>query len=259
MKPFLLFSAIFLLVSATGYSQRTVVKINSVNTNKKENATSDPNLFTGIGLFKIGTDTAILVSYATTHVNYFGDVVSFEKLHDRMDQDDDGTTQELLRLKPTDSTEGIGLLETYCSKVTEFYLSRYEISGIVIKNIRLKYFKNKLVEFKCDYSKDIEDALTVKYSKPHLKVTTEKFSCMHNMTGITTPLEAKTYSQSWNNGPITATSLLWESYDDHCQKSINQLFYYTVENAEWKSCEDVGLNQAIHPIYKRDKKNLKDF
>lgn len=215
------------------------------------------NGFLGIGIFKIGSDTTNLISFANLNVDYIRDIDSFQNLSYRMEMDADGKVKELLRLKKTSDAENGGVCRSYCIDVTEYYLSRYEVSGVIIKNIRLRYYLNRLVQFDSDFSSNIEDALSIKYGKSEFHVETKKFNCMHNLTGISTPLEAKTYSNVWHNAQIAAYSVLYEKYDDHCQKETNSYFMYDVDSPVLAECESRGLDNALRP--RINKSNLKDF
>lgn len=207
----------------------------------------DPNKFTGIGIFKIGIDTNVLLAYAEKNVEDIIDCNDFMKLHNKRVSELNGGRLELIRLKKVDSgSSSAAVIESYCPYVTEYVLTAYKISGdLIIRNIRLTFFKNSLVEFASDYDKLIEDALTVKYGDGELKVTEKKSSCYHNLTGITTPLIAKMYSKEWYNGLITVSSVMAESYDDNCKKEINTFFLYSVANTQWQNCESAGLDKSI--------------
>ncbi|SDS82192.1 hypothetical protein SAMN05216490_1883 [Mucilaginibacter mallensis] len=207
----------------------------------------DPNKFTGIGIFKIGIDTNVLMAYAEKNVEDIVDCNDFSELQNKRVSNITGGRLELIRLKTADSGSiGADVIQSYCPFVTQYVLTAYKINGdLIITNIRLTFFKNSLVKFESDYDKLIEDALTVKYGDGELKVTETKSSCYHNLTGITTPLIAKEYSKEWYNGLITVYSDLFESYDDNCKKEIHTFFLYSVENKLWENCESSGLDKSI--------------
>ena len=220
----------------------------------------DPNKFTGIGIFKIGIDTNVLLTYAEKNVEDIIDCNNFMELQNKRVTEFGGGRFELIRLKKADSGSNTGVIESYCPNVTEYVLTAYKINGdLIIRNIRLTFFKNSLVEFASDYDKLIEDALTVKYGDGELKVTEKKSSCYHNLTGITTPLVAKMYSKEWYNGLITVSSVMSESYDDNCKKQMDTFFLYSVANTQWQNCESAGLDKSIKednsPKFKKSQLN----
>jgi len=211
--------------------------------------------FTGVGIFKIGTDTSILINYASTHVQYIRDCDDYENY----DYVKVANMSQLVRLKTnSDPTRQIWDL-SLCPDVSEYFLTAYEVAGITIKNIRLKYFKNKLVDFDSDASMEITDALKLKYGQPKLTVTQTTYNCLYKLTGLTKPLIAKTYQEEWVNNTISATSLLWETYDDHCEKQINRSFHYYITNQQLKQCEDSYRVKSENNTKKQQIKNLKDF
>jgi hypothetical protein len=244
-----------ILASINCFSQNKSVLVKTV---KRD---ADPNGFLGIGVFKIGSDTSVLMTFAKQNIDTIRDCSDFENLLYAREKNGEGDITQLLRLKRSQEQGNIGLIESYCPQVTEYYISRYIVSGILIKNIRLKYFQNKLVQFSSDFSNEIKDALTVKYGKSSLSVESKKLSCMHNLTGIATPLVEKTYTEKWTNGPIRVLSVLYDKYDDKCKLAINSFFLYTIDNSTWESCERDGRNAYLRKATapKVDKKQLSDF
>jgi hypothetical protein len=246
MKHLILIGCLLLCIECYGQKKVIPNKIKPIVTS------INPNGLMGIGILKMGTDSSILIEYAKANLDRIADPLGLETLEWRIKEEGGGKFKELLRLKYPE------IKHSYCPDVTSYYLSQYEVSGVIIKNIYLKYYKGRLVEFKSDDSPDIKEALDVKYGKSDLTVERKKYSCMHNLTGISTPLEAKTFTNEWKNGLIHAISVLSQRYDDHCNEKYDSFFMVFVENKILDNCENEGLKNPIsYP--QRDKKILKDF
>ncbi len=150
---------------------------------------------------------------------------------------------------------------SYCPDVSEYYVSNYEVAGIVLKHINLKYYKNKLIELKCDFSKEIEDAMKVKYGAPTITTSNDTSKCVYNLTGVSRDMVAKKFYSKWNNDNITANSYIGEYFDSNCNKKYLSYFRYYTENAEYNSCDldyrKKNMNEKYGPTVTKDK--LKEF
>ena len=57
------------------------------------------------------------------------------------------------------------LRTSYCPDLRVFYINKYNIAGITLSNIHLRFYKNTLIEFYCDYNEELKKALISKYGK----------------------------------------------------------------------------------------------
>lgn len=212
----------------------------------------DTNKFMGVGIFKIGTDTSVLLTYASKAAKYVRDCDDSENLL----YASQNPVVQLLRLHHNPSkTYDIVSLSTH-PEVKEYFLTEYVVSDIHIENVRLKYFRNKLIELKCKGSASIESAMSDKYGKPKSEFTKKVYTCLYKITGITRELDGGDYTSSWENGGIYAYSFMWVRYNDHCEKTTDQSFQYGFNNPELKSWE---IKNQFDSSKTEVKKNLKDF
>ncbi|MES2265607.1 MAG: hypothetical protein V4520_02525 [Bacteroidota bacterium] len=227
---------------------------------KKKTATKpvsnkiDFNKFLGVGIFKMGSDTTELISYADTHTEFIRNTNSVMRYIDfKMMNDDKGGVNGLIRLKKNVGDETVRLSKN--PEVDEFYLTKYEVAGIKLENLKLKYFKGRLVDFTCDDNDDLVDALTQKYGKPKLVTTKKQCQCLYSLTGITRQLEEVTYIQSWENGSLVGYSYLNKGYDKNCKEEYFRYFSVNVNVPILNKWEET------HPDYGNDKpkKDLKDL
>ena len=90
---------------------------------------------------------------------------------------------------------------TYCPNSRIFYLSDYVISDIKLKNIFLLFYKENLVEFRCDKNKELDLVFSRKYGRPYVfdKITP-------NVTNSTLKFDEHITKFVWKSGTITTIS-----------------------------------------------------
>lgn len=155
------------------------------------------NNIKGIGIFKIG-ETKIdiidkmLKDYNTKLENYNDreEVYWFQFRVDNM----------VAELFPNISDSNISPLRTcFCPDVRVFYINKYEIVGIHLTSIHLRFYKNLLIEFSCDSNEELRQALTTKYGNPLIMENWKKIWDNNKNDSIS-------YSSLiWNNKPIYAS------------------------------------------------------
>lgn len=158
--------------------------------------------FTGIGIFKIGSDTTILTKYAKDNSIEFTIIQSSKNPF-----------------------------------VREYLLKEYRLTAITIKSIKLKYYKNALIKFTTDDASGIHNLMDAKYGYGKIDKETKVARCLYTNTGITVDLEEKDYTITWMNGGIKAQYAIWTNYDDDCKKRHFSLFIYYRENKELNDWE----------------------
>lgn len=215
--------------------------------------------FTGIGIFKINSDTSVLYNYIADH-RLKPKIINEEMdyLHRTYYGAD---SKDIFKLVANNEPGKYFSEVSDCPDVKEFYLGEYSINGISLKGLRLKYYKNQLVNVKCKYSRLLADAMKVKYGDPISIISADTTKCVYKLTGITEKLTTNDFTDKWQNAEITAKSYLGEYYDDNCQKKILSYFTYWIDNKECSHCESEFMNKKIlnRNAPKISKDELKDF
>ncbi|MDY0216980.1 MAG: hypothetical protein RBS19_08505 [Bacteroidales bacterium] len=122
------------------------------------------NKIEGIGVFKIGKTKIKIINQIAednnTVLKWYSDYSDTEWLKYFRGI-------EIAELFPNlqDSSKN-PLRTSYCPNVRVFFINAYKIAGINLLNIHLRFYNDKLIEFYCDYSNELLDALSIKYGKP---------------------------------------------------------------------------------------------
>lgn len=212
----------------------------------KSYAQRDPKKFTGLGVLKIGSDTTSLINYAIENVNYIRDCDDLINLINA----ENSTNTQLLRLSFKEGTRKISEVSKN-PNVKDYWLSELVISGVKIKSVRIRYYKNKLISvrsFDIMGSLGVMKALETKYGKGTLKRDKKIVYCTYRMTGIKEELEEETFYHNWNNADIITLIMLWSNYDDKCKKNTNMMFTYYVEDPvelkQWDAAKEIMDKKA---------------
>jgi hypothetical protein len=209
----------------------------------------------GLGIFKIGkTDISII----TDLENEFGtkSVVtsdSFELIKAK------GRNNSIFQLVPKNKS-GYDQF-SICPDVKEYQIPVYNIADMQIEKLHLKFYKDVLYNIECDSSKELGEALELKYGEPELKVENKPISCIYKASGNTVTYEEKTFTSSWYNGNIRSNNILHSYYSDKCEnRRIKYFNIYDTKILETVyKCEEDLREQGANMEKQKRLKNLKDF
>lgn len=171
----------------------------------------------GLGIFKIGKTKISIIddlesAFGTKSVVTSDSTVLYE-----------GKSNTILQLVPKNKS-GYGH-PSICPDVKEYLIPVYNIADMQIKQLILNFYKDVLFEIRCDSSKELDDALKLKYGNPEILVTSEPISCVYKYTGNKVTYDNKIYVRTWENRGIEANSLFTKQYNDKCQGRVTHLFY----------------------------------
>jgi hypothetical protein len=229
---------------------------------QKDTSMSQIEKFTGIGIFKIGADTSTICAYAKS-VNRTisplsdGDWYASNKTNNDENEVLNVESDKSVYRFRKDKFTWKSLYTNNCPDVTEYFINEYTVSEIHIYNIRLVFYKNKLVKFSSNKSKSISDAMKSKYGDPVLTTEKKEINCLYNSTGNVVANEDVTYFENWSNGDIKATSILHKFYDDQCNVHYFNQFSYQVIDDDYKNCTILHYKDYIEQD--NDKNKLNDF
>jgi len=120
---------------------------------------SNINLYSqeGVGKFKINKSTVDVIKDVESEIGKTYDITNVLEFYNNHYINGDLKFQEIIM----DTT-------TNCKNSRIFYISEYTISNIKLKEIYLVFFKDLLVEFRCDKSKELDILFSRKYGRPYV-------------------------------------------------------------------------------------------
>jgi hypothetical protein len=110
----------------------------------------------GIGKFKIGETTTDIIKDIEKETSTTCSITNAVELYN--DLYDNNDKIEIFEV----------LLDTTCKETRIFYISKYKISNIELKNIFLVFNEDYLIEFRCDKNKDLDILFAKKYGRPYI-------------------------------------------------------------------------------------------
>ncbi|PKO01664.1 MAG: hypothetical protein CVU43_11810 [Chloroflexi bacterium HGW-Chloroflexi-5] len=163
----------------------------------------------GLGKFKIGKTKISIINDLEKELNTKVVVIS------------DGYKIFLKKKEPKYIIEdrSYGLFSS-CPDVKEYHISVYNIADMQIKELQLGFYKDVLFRIDCNSSKELEEALKIKYGEPELKWDKKSVSCIYKYSGNEVNYNDNTFTLKWQNGNIMATNYLKSWHDDKCKEQF---------------------------------------
>lgn len=203
--------------------------------------------FNGIGIFKIGVDTSVVYSFAKsldvvvkplqTKSEYYS-LVNTNTENQRIYNEHESELH-VFKISKTINDGEIYHVASDCPDVSEYFLNEYEISGINLYNVTLKFYKGKLFDFSCNYSNSLIDAMTTKYGKPLItKKMGNRGSCVVNQKTSDTWCK-------WKSGAIVASSFYSKDFGEDCKERILSGFNYGLDDKTIDNCEHPSQKQSL--------------
>lgn len=140
------------------------------------------------------------------------------------------------------------------------FIDCYQISGLKVKKLFLKYWKNKLYSIECDGSSDLTDAVHIKYGKGKSEIKENIITCQNGF-GATFYKEELIAYERWISGNIEARDYFHKGYNDKCEKEYFTLF--TIEDRPTSKLVESKIDAIKSSSEAKEKKSarerLKDF
>jgi hypothetical protein len=134
----------------------------------------DPEKIHGLGLFKIGASEESTIGTLVQTQHYHLDSISTQT------QDADfsykhilATDKFILKVKPPSST--LNDVEepdhsNWANNIKVFRIFKYSVDSLILQNIYVTFYNNKLVDLTCEWSVELHNALESKFGKPDEEV-----------------------------------------------------------------------------------------
>jgi len=226
---------------------------NALSKEKSPKKTKQCNI-EGLGIFKIGKTNISIINDLENELNTKVIVTSNSLELYKLT----GMPNHIFQFIPKSESD---YQFSICPDVKEYVISVYNIADMKIEKLKLKFYKDVLFSISCDSSKELEEALKLKYGEPDFSVRTESVSCLYKYTGNKVTYEDKYYTSSWENGNIKALNTFMVWHGDKCENMFTRFLniddYKTSEIV--RKCEDKIRQQ--HKVTENQKRveKLKDF
>lgn len=135
------------------------------------------------------------------------------------------------------------------------------ISGIDIADFYLTFYDDTLIEIDIKYSKELGDAIELKYGKVVPAKKTHNIDCIYSLTGNKQTLAEETFTSTWKNGIIECSIILGNYRDSHCKENYYSTIsvYDTRKFKQIRLCDDKSESLIDDEKNSAKKKTLKDF
>lgn len=173
----------------------------------------------GIGIFKINKTTTDIIDTINVSIKDFYATVDVNKeptirMGNVNPVDFMGNDVVIKELKK-DLNNRYTVSEAFLlNSVRVFYIGYYNVSSIPITDLYLTFFNDTLIQFKCNYTDQFAEALTLKYGKPIIKSKQKEIVCQNGFGAIARHTEYSEYP-NWNtkikNISAKGMHLLWYS------------------------------------------------
>lgn len=212
----------------------------------------------GIGKMKIGAlESELIPELGKEFSAPLGTVLSSSRMFA-----DVKLRTRLFRVLP--DTVGIedrtGLFTVFCPNASMYYVSKYTVANIVLRDVYLLFFNGVLCQLSCKGSNELENAIETKYGKAESSVFAKPVKCFSLAAGNFTKQE-KEYTSTWQSEGILTKHISSTSFDTKCMPVFVQIL----------TISDVAISDQAHEIgikewnRRRDiqmsakAKSLKDF
>jgi hypothetical protein len=207
----------------------------------------------GIGKFKLRETTISIIEDLSKELK--SKVVAVNNFNDYYDLKRKPKNKILELLPDTTTKNNSPSYATEYPGYRVFYMPSYEISNIKIKDVVLLFLNNVLVELHCDYSRELNEAIELKYGTPKKENTEKDVNCTFVNSGNKITYKDETFRSLWINGDITWTSSIRRYYDSSCKESI--LAYSSLEIEGYHDQRNAWDKKAIEKRRLREKENKK--
>lgn len=224
-----------------------------------ENVT-DTNKIEGIGIFKIGKTRKEIIPLAEQKLKNKTIIINSSEFDSDIRNDIAPKVIAILKPNP-DVKYDYPYNYSFCPNVKVYYIKTYEISGIKLKNIYLKFYNDTLIDFKCNGDEIISLALKKIYGNPEVIKESENTNCaLEYLDRGVSKLNEITY-ENWYNNDIICSNYSSHYFDASCVLRNNKYIY--VYSAKYKQvltdCENNNAPKMTNKKTEKKLKNLSEF
>jgi len=144
-----------------------------------------------------------------------------------------------------------------CPLVKYYYIKGYKVSDIELVNLELEFYKDTLIEIKCDVTIELTDAIKLKYGEGETKIEKKEIKCTYTFNGNSISYEEISMNESWRYKDIHSLIQFSKYYNSDCKErtlnyiSISKIGAYDMISKCEKEITDIENQEKL--------KKLKDF
>ena len=148
-----------------------------------------------------------------------------------------------------------------CEKIKVFRIGGYSISGIKVTGLRITFLDDTLIDIQCNNTRDLMEAIHLKYGEGKKKIENKEIECTLRMTGNVIKYEEIILTEEWENNDIKAYERNKKYYDDKCNpQHINYLSIYSRTKKRIQiDCENNTQKRRDEKMKNEKMKTLNDF
>ena len=204
----------------------------------------------GVGKFKIGQTTGLIIEELRKELKVKHIVQLTTASGEESFKNETGKIALLLpdtvnkHKGPDDASQ--------CPECRVYLVNSYTIAGIDFKNILLFFYNDTLMRFESEGSKEIFEAVCLKYGKGHTDTTKKESNCTYKERIITT---------TWKSNNILCEDFLYKFFDFKCNGTSSRNFWIVDEKKQRivRNCEQSVIYRVNERNAAEKKKKLSDF
>lgn len=137
-----------------------------------------------------------------------------------------------------------GTIALPCAHVRAFTVNSIEVAGIVVTNLSLYFYDNKLFKLSCSYNEALNNTFVAAYGNGTPKPNVSLFLCARQPLSI--------WGEAWQNGDLLAMAVHQEGLDRDCQPT--QEARLTIASQSFSALSsDCGLDTGPSLVEEFDK------
>ena len=206
----------------------------------------------GIGNFKLGKTTLSIINDLELSLK-----TKVNKVYNNTDEYSFIIDTKILQLLPNPNQKYVfenPSKYSFCPDVKIFKIKKITISGIEIENLFLTFYKDTLVELKCDENDNIYKALEYKYGKPNVINETFDYICGAGKK------EGNSQIILWHNEMIKAE--INKSHINCVEDDFDYYFKISTKHNIYDlyiSCDSISKRKYFQKSKQEEKAKMKNF
>ncbi len=160
----------------------------------------------------------------------------------------------------------VGEIETdipQSSKSKVYIINSVKIDGLEINDIWLYFLNDSLINFNCQSSEELNEAMTIKYGNSRDTIIRKPVKCSYKYTGAKFEEKELFSIKKWIKGKFKATSTFHSYYDSNCKNHVTNEMNYrnekSIAKAKTTALKDDLKGKQIKQELLEKKKTLKNF
>lgn len=217
------------------------------------------NRLDGIGPFRINSTTTAQFEQFVSNINQ--EIKVSDNLID-IYKGTSGKTSTILLL--VENKQSPARSNPFASKMPDekvYFINHYEVAGIQIEKIYLRFWKDTLYSFECVSSRDLSEAMELKYGKAKTDIKEKEVSC-RSAVGVEFKEKEITSISTWSNvEDIEAQKMISKYFDSKCRANyINSFSVYNIPKVVLVRLAGIEYEKMKKQLKAEETKSkLKDF